>query len=126
MPLTLEDLDGQYRVTTVSDYQGPVPMKSDGVTEIRNGRTHRIDDAGVEWTTQLVILNDDEVRLISIANPKNARQDFLLTKESGALTQDALTYTAVLRVARKDNKIRLSGNILHGKISTVITMTKID
>ncbi len=126
MALTLEDLDGQYRVTTISDYHGPVPMKSDGITEIRGGKTHRRDEAGVEWTTQLSVLNDQEVQLTSTADPRGARQDFLLTKENGELTNNPVTYTAVLKVARKDNKIRLSGAITHGNISTVITMAKID
>lgn len=126
MTLTLEDLNGKYRVTTISDYQGPVPMKSDGITEIRDGKTHRRDAAGVEWTTQLSILGDDEVQLTSVADPKGASEDFLLTKENGTLTNDPVTYTTILKVSRKDNKIRLSGNIMHGKISTVITMAKID
>jgi hypothetical protein len=125
MTLKLEDLDGKYRVTTVSDYQGPVPMKSDGMTEIKNGQTHRVDAAGVKWTTQFTVLSDIEVKLTSTADPRGAKEDFLLTKESGALTQEPVVYTAVLKVSRKDNAIRMSGTIHHGKISTVITMAKI-
>lgn len=126
MTLTLEDLNGKYRVTTISDYQGPVPMKSDGVTEIRNGRTHRVDAAGVEWSTQIEILNEGEVKFVSTADPRGAKKDFLLTKESGELTQEPVVYSTILKVARKNNKISLSGNIAHGKIMTVITMIKID
>ena len=126
MALELKDLDGKYQVTTISDYHGPVPMKSDGVTEIKGGQTHRIDAAGCKWTTKLTILSENEVKFESTADPKDAAKDFLLTKENGELTHDPVTYTSVLKVARKDSKIRLSGNIHHGKILTVITMTKID
>ena len=124
MTLTLEDLNGKYRVTTISDYDGPVPMKSDGITEIKNGRTQRTDAAGVKWTTQLDVLNDGEVKLTSTADPSGAKEDFLLTSETGELTHKPVVYTAVLKVSRKDSAIRLSGTIEHGKISTVITMAK--
>ncbi|MBI3442050.1 MAG: hypothetical protein HY052_09680 [Proteobacteria bacterium] len=126
MALELKDLDGQYRVTTVSDYHGPIPMKSDGITEIKNGRTQRVDQAGCQWSTCLTVLNDSEVRFESTADPGNAAADFLLTDEGGRLTHEPVTYTTTLKVARKEGKIRLSGNIQHGKILTVITMTKID
>lgn len=126
MVLTLEDLNGKYRVTTLSDYQGPVPMKSDGTTEVVNGRTHRTDAAGVQWTTEFAVLSDTEVRLTSTADPVKANQDFLLTNEKGDLTQEAVVYTAVLKAMRKNDKVCLSGNIQHGKISTLITMIKID
>lgn len=126
MTLNLKDLDGKYRVTTISDYKGPVPMKGDGITEIKDGQTERIDAAGCKWSTRLTVLNDDEVRFESTADPKDAAADFLLTTESGVLTNDPVTYTTTLKVARKDNKIRLSGNIQHGKILTVITLAKIE
>jgi hypothetical protein len=125
MTLKLEDLEGKYHVTTISDYQGVVPMKSDGVTEIKNGRTHRTDAAGVQWTTEFAILSDTEVKLTSTADPRAANKDFLLTDEKGNLTNDPVVYTAVLKVARRGKDIRLSGNIQHGKIMTVLTMAKI-
>ena len=125
MTLKLEDLDGKYRVTTISDYQGPVPMQSDGITEIRNGRTNRTDAAGVQWTTEIAVLSDNEVLLTSTADPAKARQDFLLTSETGRLTTEPVTYKTTLKVARRGSDIRLSGNITHGTVSTVITMTKI-
>jgi hypothetical protein len=126
MTLELKDLDGTYRVTTISDYSGPVPMKSDGVTEIKNGRTSRVDAAGCKWSTELAILNDQEVKFVSTADPGEASADFLLTRENGELTHEPVTYTTVLKVARKENKIRLSGDIRHGNVLTVITMTKIE
>lgn len=124
MPLTLQDLDGQYRVTTVSDYTGPVPMQSDGITEIKNGETDRVDKAGCKWHTKLTILSDDEVQFESTADPSDAAPDFCLTKQSGELTRDPVTYTSIMKIARKGDKIRLSGQIENGKIITVITMMK--
>ena len=125
MTLTIEDLDGKYRVTTVSDYSGPAPMKSDGFTEVSNGQTRRTDANSVQWTTQLTVISDHEVKLTSTADPKDAKKHFLLTGENGQLTNDPVVYTALLKVARKGDDLRLSGTIQHGKTSTVITMTKI-
>lgn len=126
MALELKDLDGKYRVTTISDYQGPVPMQSDGVTEVKNGQTDRIDMAGCRWTTRLTVLNDGEVRFESTVDPRDAVTEFLLTNVSGELTHKPVTYTTTMKVARKGDKIRLSGNIQHGKMLTMLTMTKID
>lgn len=122
--LTLKDLDGQYRVTTVSDYHGPVPMQSDGVTVIQNGETNRVDKAGCKWNTKISILSDDEVKFESTADPSEAAPDFCLTKENGELTRNSVTYTTIMKVARKGDKIRLSGQIQHGSVMTVITMMK--
>lgn len=123
--LTIKDIDGQYRVSTVSDYTGPVPMQSDGVTEIKDGKTHRVDAAGCVWRTEITVLSDSEVEFKSTADPSNAKPDFCLTRENGELTRDPVTYTTIMKVARKEDKIRLSGQIQHGKIITVITMTKV-
>jgi hypothetical protein len=120
-----KELDGKYQVTTLSDYDGPVPMRSDGVTEIKDGKTSRVDQAGVKWATVLTPLNDDEVLFESTADPTDAAGDFCLTLPSGNLTRDPVVYKAKLKVSRKGDKIRLSGQIEHGKVVTVITMTKI-
>ena len=122
--MDIKDMDGKYSVTTVSDYQGPVPMRSDGMTEILDGKTSRTDSAGVKWTTCLTPVSDDEVLFESVADPSDAADDFCLTKANGELTRDPVTYTARLKVARKGDKIRLSGQITHGTTVTVITMTR--
>ena len=126
MALTIDDLNGKYRVTTLSDYKGAVPMRSDGLTEVKDGKTFRTDAAGCKWTTVLTVLNDGEVKFESTADPSDCATDFLLTDIRGNLTHDPVTYTTILKVSRKGDKIRLSGNIEHGKISTVITMTMVD
>ncbi len=124
MTMDIKELDGKYRVSTVSDYHGPVPMKSDGVTEIKDGKTHRIDAAGCKWTSTFTFLNEDEVQFESTADPSEASSDFLLTNARGELTEDPVTYTTTLKVTRKGDKIRLSGNIQNGNTLTVITMTR--
>lgn len=125
MALQIKDLDGKYRVTSISDYKGPVPMQSDGETVIQNGETNRVDAAGCKWHTKIVIISDDEVRFDSTADPTDAKPDFCLTRENGELTRDPVTYSTTMKVARKGDKIRLSGQIQHGHVITVITMTKI-
>lgn len=123
--MDIKELDGIYRVTTVSDYDGPVPMQSDGQTEIKNGTTSRTDKAGVRWTTKITPISDSEVLFQSTADPTAAAADFCLTKPNGELTRDPVTYEARLSVSRKGDKIRLSGQIEHGRIKTIITMIKI-
>jgi hypothetical protein len=125
MTLTLQDIDGRYRVTTVSDYQGPLQMQSDGETEFVNGETDRIDKKGCRWNTRLTVIGDDEVKFESTADPFDADPDYCLTTEGGQPTREAVTYAAVLKVSRKGDRIRLSGQITHGRTVTVITLTKI-
>jgi hypothetical protein len=125
MALSQKDLDGKYRITTISDYQGPLPLQSDGETEIVEGRTDRFDKKGCHWTTRLTILNDNEVKFEATADPLEADDDFLLIGANGMPTREPVDYMTVLNVAQKDGRIRLSGQIEHGKIITVITMIKI-
>ena len=100
-------------------------MQSDGLTEIKDGKTHRTDKAGVIWSTKIRVLSDTEVEFKSTADPSNAAPDFCLTAENGTLTRDPVTYTTIMKVARKEDKIRLSGQIQHGSVITMITMTKV-
>ena len=69
-------------------------------------------------------LNENEVEFVSVADPSDAVTDFLLTDEGGNLTRDPVTYKTVLKVDRKGDKVRLSGQINHGATTTVITMIK--
>lgn len=122
--MDIQDIDGVYRISTVSDYQGPIEKRSDGVTEVVNGQTHRTDDAGCIWTTTIKYISESEVEFISVADPSNADPDFCLTTEGGDLTREPVTYKTVLKVDRKGEKIRLSGQINHGGTTTLITMIK--
>jgi|AntRauTorcE11897_2_1112592.scaffolds.fasta_scaffold00395_21 hypothetical protein len=122
--MEITDLDGTYLVTTATDHQSPIAKKSDGLTEIRSGWTERTDEAGCLWTTQLAILSENEVEFISTADPSAANGDFCLTDKNGNLTRQPVTYQSILRMDRKGEKIRLSGKIEHGHITTVITLMK--
>jgi hypothetical protein len=118
-------LDGKYRVTSTTNYQGPLEKKSDGETEIRDGQTCRKDKAGCIWTSTFTVLNDNEVEMVSVADPSEAETDFLLTRPDGSPTRDKVTYKSVLKLARKgDNQIQMSGQIEYGNDLTFLTMRK--
>jgi hypothetical protein len=122
------ELDGLYAVNTMSDYAGPLQKKSDGQTEIKDGKTHRIDDAGCEWSSTFEWANDERtiVTMTSIADPINADADFLLTRPDGSPTSDRVTYTSQLKVMRKGDRIQMTGTINYGADTTILTMRKID
>ena len=117
-------LDGKYSVTSTTDYNGPLEKKSDGMTEIRDGQTRRYDRANCLWTSTFNILNENEVEMISVADPSEADIDFLLVAPSGAPTRDPVTYKSILKLARKEGKIQLSGQIEYGGTLTFLTMRK--
>ena len=117
-------LDGKYQVTSTTDYNGPLEKKSDGETEIRDGQTRRFDRANCLWTSTFNILNETEVEMVSVADPSNADGDFMLLRPDGSPTRDAVTYKSVLKLARKDDRIQMSGQITYGKDLTFLTMRK--
>ena len=118
-------LDGIYQVTSVSDYDGPLQKQSDGQTEIREGKTHRIDDAGCEWNSSFDILNEAEVKMTSHVDPANASADFLLVRADGTPTSDPVTYEAVLSLKQQGDKIMMSGSVSDGSQNVVLTLRKI-
>ncbi len=117
-------LDGKYLVTSTTDYKGPLEKKSDGETEIRDGQTRRYDRANCLWTSTFNILSETEVEMVSVADPEKADVDFLLLRPDGSPTRDAVTYKTVLKLARKDDRIQMSGQIAYGKDLTFLTMRK--
>lgn len=117
-------LDGKYSVTSTTDYNGPLEKKSDGMTEIRDGQTRRYDRANCWWTSTFNILSDTEVEMISVADPAEADIDFLLVAPDGTPTRAPVTYKSVLKMARKDDRIQLSGQIEYGGTLTFLTMRK--
>lgn len=118
------ELDGIYQVTSTTNYQGPLEKKSDGITEIKNGKTERKDAAGCLWTSNFTILNENEVEMVSIADPSDADNDFMLTRHDGSPTRDPVTYKSILKYAKKGDKIQLSGQIEYGNDITFLTMRK--
>lgn len=119
------ELDGKYRVSTTTNYQGPLEKKSDGETEIRDGKTSRRDAANCLWTSTFTVKSETEVEMISVADPSEADGDFSLTRPDGSPTREAVTYTSMLKLARKgDDQIQLSGQIEYGNEIIFLTMRK--
>ena len=118
------DLDGTYLITTTSSYQGPLRKQSDGITEIKDGQTFRIDDVGCEWNSTFSIISDSEVKMVSIADPTNAPSDFALTRTNGSPTREPVTYETTLKLQRKDDRIQMSGQIQYGDEIIFLTMRK--
>lgn len=121
----MSELDGLYQVTSTTNYQGPLEKRSDGQTEIRNGQTHRRDAANVLWTSTFRVLSPTEVEMISLADPREAKGDFALTKPNGEPTREPVEYRTILKYARKDDKIQLSGTIEYGNEVVFLTMRRI-
>ncbi len=120
------ELDGKYRITTTNTYSGPLEKRSDGETEIIDGQTHRRDESGCTWTSSFEILNENEVKMTSIADPSEASIDFLLTAPDGSPTRDCVTYESTLKLAQKgENEIQLSGQIHDSNEIVFLTMRKI-
>ena len=119
------ELDGKYRVSTVSNYQGPVERRSDGETEIVDGKTERIDDNKVLWTSTFEVVSETEVRMTSVADPSDAVSDFGLTTPQGTLTRRPQTYVSTMRMARKGKDVRMSGQIEVGDEIIFLTMRSI-
>ena len=121
---TSNDLDGQYQVTSTTSYQGPLDMKSDGTTTITNGQTHRRDKANCLWTSTFTILNETEVEMVSVADPSDAAPDFSLLRPDGSPSRQPVTYKTILKLARKGDKIQMSGQIEYGGNVTFVTMRR--
>lgn len=122
--MTDTSLDGTYQVSSTSNYEGPLQRRSDGVTEIRQGQTSRRDGNKVLWTSTFRILSETEVEMVSVADPRDAHGDFALLRPDGSPTRDAVTYTSILRLARKGDKLQMSGQIEYGNEIVLLTMRK--
>ncbi|MGZ9097418.1 MAG: hypothetical protein ACXW30_03875 [Micavibrio sp.] len=120
------ELDGLYQVNSTSSYQGPLEMKSDGTTSIVDGQTHRRDKANCLWTSSFSILNENEVEMVSVADPTDAAPDFSLLRPDGSPSRQPVTYKTILKLARKGDKIQMSGQIEYGGNVTFITMRRVD
>ncbi|QQG36926.1 MAG: hypothetical protein HYS17_03910 [Micavibrio aeruginosavorus] len=119
------ELDGIYQVSSASNYEGPLVKRSDGTTEIRDGQTSRRDGNNVLWNSTFTALNENEVLMVSVADPSEARIDFLLTAHDGTPTREPVTYRSVLRLARKGDKMQMSGQIEYGNEIVILTLRKV-
>ncbi len=124
--MSTTELDGKYHVSSTSTYDGPLERKSDGMTEIRNGKTSRFDENGVFWSSHFTLLNEGEVEMLSVADPSEAKADFALTRPDGSPTCEPVTYRSVLKLSRKDGRLQMSGQIQYGEEITLLTMRRID
>lgn len=122
--MTDASLDGTYQVSSTSNYEGPLQRRSDGVTEIRQGQTSRRDGNKVLWTSTFRVLSETEVEMVSVADPRDAHGDFALLRPDGSPTRDIVTYTSMLRLARKGDKLQMSGQIEYGNEIVLLTMRK--
>ena len=118
------ELDGTYQVSSTSNYEGPLQRRSDGVTEIRQAQTSRRDGNKVLWTSTFRVLSETEVEMVSVADPRDAHGDFALLRPDGSPTRDTVTYTSTLRLARKGDKLQMSGQIEYGNEIVLLTMRK--
>jgi hypothetical protein len=119
------ELDGKYRITSTTNYKGPIERKSDGETEIRNGQTSRVDNSGIQWTSRFKILNETEVEMISTADPHDAKANAALLRPDGSPTLEPVSYHAILKLSRKGDKIQMSGQIHYGEEIVFLTLRKI-
>ena len=118
------ELDGRYRISSTSNYNGPLERRSDGETTIQNGKTERFDDAGCKWTSTFTVIDETTVEMTSVADPENAHIDFLLRRPDGSPTRDPVTYSSRLKLARKEDKIQMSGQIQYGDEIILLTLRK--
>lgn len=124
--MDISELNGTYRITTISNQHSPIEKRSDGITELVGGKTYRKDNAGCIWRSEMTFINENTLSFVSTADPSDAADDFCLTNAHGDLTRDIVTFTAELNIARKGDKIKISGQIEHGAETIVITMMKQD
>ncbi|WP_435641154.1 hypothetical protein [Micavibrio aeruginosavorus] len=120
------ELDGQYLITTTSSYQGPLEIDADGVTEIRDGKTERRDAANCLWSSTFTLLNENEVEMVTIADPTDANADFSLMNPDGTPSLQPVTYRAILKLARKGDKIQMTGKVEDGDNVIFITLRRIE
>ncbi len=125
MPITLEDLDGEYQVISETSQGGPFVVNGDGTTLIKNGLTYRKDDKGCIWESAFSVIGEGKVKIESTVDPSHAGANIYILDEKGNPTKSIVTYKSVLDAKRVDGKIVLSGIIEHGNESTRLMMKKL-
>lgn len=123
--LTIEDLDGKYRVDSGTASGGIIVVNGDGETEIRNGLTYRKDKNGFVWESVFSVVGPDKVKIESTVDPSAAPPDKFLKDAQGNLTEEIVTYHGTLDVVHDGDTLILRGTLQHGDETTCLTMTKI-
>ena len=74
--------------------------------------------------SEFKVLNESAVEMLSTADASDAPAEFYLTKPDGTPTRQPVTYRSVLKLARKDDKIQMSGQIEYGNEIVFLTLRK--
>lgn len=119
------DLDGTYTVTSLTSYQGPLQKQSDGITEIKGGKTMRLDAAGCEWRSTFTWVDENTVKMTSVVDPALADDGFQLKDADGNPTSEPQTYETVLNVKREGEALQLSGTISSDGQNALLIMRKV-
>jgi hypothetical protein len=96
MAISLEDLDGEYDVTSETSYGGPFHVNGDGVTVIKNGLTYRKDKSGCIWESAFSIVGENQVQIESTVDPSHAETPMYIVDAQGNPTSGIVTYRSVL------------------------------
>lgn len=120
MPVSFENLDGEYDVFSETSEGGPYVVNGDGVTTVKNGLTYRKDKKGYIWESSFSVIGEGKVAMESTVDPSHANA-FVLD-EKGNPTKSIINFKTVLDAKIVDGKIVLSGTIQHGKETTRLTM----
>jgi hypothetical protein len=124
VPITLDELDGKYEVTSRKVESDSTVPDGDGVTEIRNGLTFRKDKNGFIWESAFTIAGPDKVQMESTIDPSHSAGGQFITDEKGNPTKAMTTYRALLDATREDGRLVLRGEIKHAGETTVLTLKK--
>lgn len=125
MPITLDDLDGNYEITSETSYGGPFFVNGDGVTTVKNGLTYRKDSKGCIWESAFSLAGNDKVEIESTVDPSHAPGDFFILDHKGNPTKSIVTFKSVLEAKVEGGRLTLSGVIDHGNEKTRLTMKKL-
>jgi hypothetical protein len=117
MPISFENLDGEYEVTSETSDGG---VNGDGVTIIKNGLTYRKDKKGHIWESSFSVIGPDKIAMESTVDPSHA--DVFLLDDKGNPTKSIVNFKTILDAKLVGDKIVMSGTIRHGKETTKLTM----
>lgn len=124
MPLTLDILDGTYRVHSHATSGHALFPHDDSDTVIHNGMNFHKDANGFIWESQFTILSPTEVEVITTVDPSHGDSAAFLIDASGNPTKSMVTYKTILHVTRNDDILVLRGDIHHSGSVTTLTLTK--
>jgi len=120
MPVSFENLDGEYDVFSETSEGGPYIVNGDGLTIIKNGLTYRKDKKGYIWESSFIVIGPGKISMESTVDPTHANA-FVLD-DKGNPTKSIINFKTILEAQLVDDKIVMKGTIQHGKETTRLTM----